>query len=263
MNFRVIRALIIKYAFICSRNTFRCMDVIFWPVMDLLLWGLVTVYMMKVSNAVPTLVTFLIAAIILWNVTYRAQQVVSVSFLDDVWSRNLLNIFAAPIRASEYVGAAYLMGAAQAVFVVLLLGGLAAMVHSFNLFTLGANLALLFVNLLLMGWSMGLVTTGFILRFGPPAEALAWAIPGILQPVSAVFYPISVLPSWLQPVAQCVPASHVFEGMRQLLATGAVDAHHLWCAFALNAFYMVVAAMTFRYFLEGARTRGFLAKYGA
>src|SRR5688572_10446437 len=146
MNWRVVRALILKYAFICSRNTFRAMDVFFWPVMDLLVWGFLSVYMLKVSHAVPSLITFLIAATILWNVLYRAQQVVSVSFLDDVWSRNLLNIFAAPIRPAEYVGAAYIMGFLQSLIVVVLLGVMAAFMYSFNVLTLGFEFAFLFAN---------------------------------------------------------------------------------------------------------------------
>ncbi|MBI4532603.1 MAG: ABC transporter permease [Candidatus Melainabacteria bacterium] len=261
MNWRVVRALIIKYAFICSRNSFRAMDLCFWPVMDLLVWGFVTVYMLKVSHAVPAAITFLIAATIMWNVLYRAQQVISVSFLDDVWSRNLLNIFVAPIKVSEYIAAAYLMGLVQAVIVVCLLGGLACLIYSFNVLSLGVSFALLFGNLLLMGWSMGLLTMGCILRWGPPAEALAWAIPFLVQPLSAVFYPVSILPAWLQPVAWCVPASHVFEGMRQVLEKGQLDAYHLWAASLLNILYMVVVAQVFQHFLAQARKRGYLAKY--
>ncbi|HEY9787784.1 MAG TPA: ABC transporter permease [Candidatus Obscuribacterales bacterium] len=263
MNFRVVKALILKYGYICSRNTFRALDIFFWPVMDLLVWGFVSVYMMKSTNALPALVTFLIAAAILWNVMFRAQQVVSVSFLDDVWSRNLLNIWAAPIRPIEYVGAAYIMGLAQAVIVLVLVGGLAIPFYSFNIFSLGVGFAFLFVNLLMMGWSMGLLVTGFILRWGPPAEALAWAVPFIVQPVSAVFYPISVLPPWLQPVAYAVPAAHVFEGMRQLIQHGQIAPVHIWCAVGLNLLYMFFSACMFKFCFEQARRRGFLAKYAA
>ncbi|HEY9677662.1 MAG TPA: ABC transporter permease [Drouetiella sp.] len=262
MNWRIIRALIIKYAFVVSRNTFRLMDLFFWPVLDLVLWGMVTIYMMKVSNGAPALVTFLIAAIILWNVLYRAQQLVSVSFLDDVWSRNLLNIFGAPIRASEYIGASFIMGLMQATLVLLLLGTLALFLHSLNIFSLGFMLAFFFVNLLFMGWSLGLLVTGAILKWGPPAEALAWAVPGLVQPLSAVFYPVSVLPGWLQPIALCFPASHVFEGMRQILAGHGVDQHHLWCAVLLNIVYMFASGWAFKVCLEGAKARGFLVKYG-
>ncbi len=262
MNFRVIKALMIKYAFIVSRNNFRLMDLFFWPVMDLLLWGMVTIYMMKVSKSAPALVTFLIAGIILWNVLYRAQQLVSVSFLDDVWSRNLLNIFGAPIRASEYVGAACLMGLMQGLVVLLLLGTLSIFLHSLNVFSLGYILAFFFANLLIMGWSLGLMVTGCILKWGPPAEALAWAVPGLVQPIAAVFYPVSVLPGWLQPVALAFPASHIFEGMRSALAGQALEPHHLWWAVVLNIVYLILFGYFFQASLEDARKRGFLVKYG-
>jgi ABC-2 type transport system permease protein len=261
MNYRVIKALVLKYGFVCSRNTFRAMDIFFWPLMDLLVWGFLTLYLLKVSNAVPSMITFLIGAVIMWNILYRAQQVISVSFLDDVWNRNLLNIFAGPVRLSEYVAATYLMGFLQAVIVLLLLAGAAAIFYSFNLFALGLAFAGFFANLLLMGWAMGLFTTGVILRFGPPAEALAWAVPFLIQPLSAVFYPVSVLPHWLQPVARLVPSSYVFEGMRQILEHKTCDGGALVFAFALNLFYMGVAACIFRYLFEEARMKGLLAKH--
>ncbi len=125
MNLRVIKALVLKYLYVCSRNTFRALDVFFWPVMDLLIWGFMSIYMMRVTTTVPKMVPMLISAIILWNVLYRAQQVVCVAFLDDVWSRNMLNIWAAPIRPIEYVGAGYVVGFMQAFIVVVVMGSLA------------------------------------------------------------------------------------------------------------------------------------------
>lgn len=263
MNWRTVRALVLKYAYICSRNTFRAMDVFFWPVMDLLVWGFLTIYMLKVSAAVPSAITFLIGAIIMWNILYRSQQVVCVSFLDDVWSRNLLNIFAGPVRIREYVASACLMGLLQSVVVLVILAAIAAMFYSFNVLNLGLHLGALFANLLFMGWAAGIATTGIIVRWGPPAEALAWAIPFLLQPFSAVFYPVSILPQWMQPLAYIVPASHVFEGMRELLATGTMAEHHFWCALGLNVVYMILSCLIFRSFFEEARRKGLLAKYCA
>lgn len=263
MNPRVIRALLLKYCFICSRNTFRAMDVFFWPLMDLLVWGFLTVYLLKVSNAVPTMITFLIGAVILWNILYRAQQVISVSFLDDVWNRNLLNIFAGPVRLREYIAATYVMGIVQSIIVLALLSSGAAIFYSFNLFDLGLVFGGFFINLLLMGWSLGLLTTGVIVRFGPPAEALAWAVPFLIQPVSAVFYPVSVLPPWLQAVSKVVPSSYVFEGMRDVLSHKSYDPISLVLAFGLNIVYMAIAALVFKHFFEEARMKGLLAKYGS
>ena len=262
MNFRVVRALIMKSGLIWSRNSFRILDIVFWPVIDLLVWGFVTLYMLKVGNALPTLITFLIAAIIFWNILFRSQQVVCVSLLDDVWSRNLLNIFAAPIGTAEYICATYVLGFVQSLIIICLLGALALAIYSFNILTLGFGVSILFANLLLMGWALGLFTNGFILRFGPPAEGLAWALPFLVQPISAVFYPVTILPVWLQPVAWCVPATYVFEGMRHILATGHINWYYMRCAFFFNIIYMVVAAFVFHFLFEEARKKGYLAKYG-
>ncbi len=262
MNLRTVRALLIKIAFAWSRNTFRVMDIFFWPLIDLLVWGYLTIYMLKVGGNVPSLITFFIAAIILWNVLYRAQQVISVTFLDDAWSRNLLNIFVAPIRISEYIGASYIVGLIQSIIIVCFLGGLAIVMYSYNLFALGFSGALLFCNLILMGWSLGLLTTGFILRFGQPAEGLAWALPFLIQPVSAVFYPVTILPNWLQPIALCIPSTYVFEGMRQIIAKGFLDWHYLQNAFLLNVLYMILCAIAFKFLFEETRRMGNLGKYG-
>lgn len=262
MNLRTVRALLIKVAFAWSRNTFRLMDIFFWPLLDLIVWGYLTVYMLKVGSGVSTFITFFIGAIIFWNVLYRTQQVISVSFLDDAWSRNLLNIFVAPIRISEYIAATYVVGLIQSLLIVCFLGCLAISIYSYNLFALGFSGSLLFGNLILMGWSMGLLATGFIIRFGQPAEGLAWALPFLIQPLSAVFYPVTVLPAWLQPIACSLPSTHVFEGMRQIIAKGFLDWHYLQNAFLLNIIYMIVCAIAFKYLFEETKRLGNLGKYG-
>ena len=253
-----VYALILKYVYICSRNSFRAMDVLFWPVMDLLVWGFVTLYMLKVSNAVPGMITFLIGAVIMWNVFYRAQQVVCISFLEDLWSRNLLNIFTAPVQIKEFVTAAYVLGLIQATLVALILSIVAGTFYGFNILNLGVYAGLLFANLMIMGWALGMVSTALIVRWGPQAEVLAWAVPFVVQPVSAVFYPVSVLPQPLQVVANLVPAAHVFEGMRAVMTSGAESA--IW-AFVLNIVYLVGAGALFRLLFEQAREKGLLAKY--
>jgi ABC-2 type transport system permease protein len=237
------------------------MDIFFWPVVDLFMWGFLTLYMLKISHAVPTLITCLISASILWRILFCAQNSVTIAFLEDVWSRNLINIFVAPIKTVEYISAAYFSGCVQAVAITIILGILAAAAYSFNLLNLGLGFIFLFVNLLFVGWSLGLFSVGLILRLGPSAEVLAWAIPFLLQPVSAVFYPVSALPKWLQLVALCVPSAHVFEGMREILSTSHLAPYHIWCAFLLNLVFMVLSSVAFHLFLQSARRRGLLAKY--
>ncbi len=262
MRWNRIQALVLKYVYGCSRNAFRVMDVCFWPVMDLLVWGFVTVYLLKVSGAVPAMITFLIGAAVLWNVFYRAQQAVCLSFLDDLWSRNLLNVFTAPVKVSEFIAASYILGLAQALVVLLMLSGLSALMYKFNVLSYGFELALLFVNLILTGWALGLAAVSLIVRWGPQAEVLAWAVPFVVQPMCAVFYPVSVLPAWLQVCARCVPASYVFEGMRAAISGSHADVSgYVTTAFLLNVVYLALAGILFKFMFEQARDRGLLAKY--
>ncbi len=260
MNWQCVAALCKRYIYIYSRNSFRILDIVFWPIMDLMVWGWVSSYLLTRQNGMPQMVTFLIGAIILFNVLYRAQQGITVSFLEDIWSRNLLNIFAAPVRAIEFVFATYIVGLVQALAVLAVMALAAASIYSFNLSNIGWALIPLFLNLLVMGWWLGLLTTGLILRFGNQAEALAWAIPFLVQPLSAVFYPVSTLPNFLQPVANFIPAAHVFEGMREVLQQNSFPTKHLTEAAILNVGYMTLAAIFFAQMFKQARKKGFLSK---
>lgn len=262
MNWRRVNALVLRYTYLYTRSVPRVAEMFFWPVMDLLVWGFITVYLLRLGHQLPATVTFLLGSMIFWDILYRAQQAVTISFLEDIWARNLLNIFVSPIRISEFIAATYVVGFVKILITVAILVVLAYTLYSFNLFQMGFSLIPLFVNLLLMGWAVGMVTTALIMRWGQSAEALAWGIPFLIQPVAAVFYPLDVLPRWLQPIALAIPATHVFEGMRQVLRGEGLSAHYVVWAFVLNVVYLAGAAVFFRYTFNVAREKGLLAKLG-
>jgi len=262
MNLRRVGALVLRYTFLYTRSLPRVAEMFFWPVMDLLVWGFITVYLMRLQNRLPATVTFLMGSMIFWDILYRAQQAVTISFLEDIWARNLLNIFVAPIRMSEFIAATYVVGFVKILVTVAVLASLAALFYSWNLFQMGFALLPLFANLLLMGWAVGMVTTALIMRWGQSAEALAWGIPFLIQPVCAVFYPLNVLPAWLRPISLCIPATHVFEGMRQVLRGEGLPMNHLLWAFGLNVLYLIAGTAFFRYMFGVAREKGLLAKLG-
>lgn len=261
INFGRVLALFRRYMFIYFRNSFRILDIFFWPIMDLLVWGWVSSYLISQNNkGLPAMVTFLIGAIIMFNVLYRSQQGITVAFLEDVWSRNLLNIFAAPVRASEFVAATYIVGFVQSLLVLLVMALFAFWFYSFDLTNLGTTLLPFFANLLIMGWALGLFTTGMILRYGNGAEPLAWAVPFLIQPLSAVFYPVSILPGFLQPLARCLPSTHVFEGMRGVLQQHRFPTDELLYATGLNVIYMALGALFFTHMFSEARKHGLFSK---
>lgn len=253
-----IAALLLRYLYLYRRSLARAMEVFFWPVMDLLVWGFVTVYFQKL--AAPRALLFLLGAVIFWDVFYRSQQAITLSLTEEVWVRNLLNVFIAPVRTTELVLATCLLGVIRAVLSAAVLGVLAFVFYTFDLRTLGPALLPYLVSILLFGWAVGMTTMAIILRFGHAAEALIWGTPFLLQPISAAFYPVSVLPPVLRKIALALPTTHVFEGMRATLQTGRPDFTPLLPAYALNAVYLALAGAFFGWMMKRVREKGYLAR---
>ncbi len=261
MNFRVLGSIALRYFWLYTRHPVRIVELIFWPFVQLLVWGFLTKSLQsETSGDFPQTITYLIGAIILWDALFRSQQGVAISFLEDVWTRNLLNVFAAPVRTAEYVGAMFLVGFCRVMVTGLILAIIAIAAYQFNLFQLEIALVPFYLNLLLFGWAMGLISVSLILRFGHGAESLAWAIPFMVQPFSAVFYPVSGLPAWLQPLANVLPSTHVFEGMREVIQSGTFPGGHMIASLALNVVFLAAALWLIHSMLTGARRKGFLVK---
>lgn len=255
-----IGALLLRYIFLYRRSAARMMGILFWPFMDLCVWGFLTSYLERF--AAPSAVTFLLGAVIFWDIFYSAQQAITLSITEEIWARNILNIFVAPVRTWELLVATCLIGVFRATLSATILAVLARLFYGFPLFAIGLPLVPFYFSLLLFGWAMGMFTMALVLRFGQAAEALIWGIPFLIQPISAVFYPIRVLPPWLRPIAKALPSTHVFEGMRAALQTGRVDAGTLVAAVALNAVYLAAAAAFFGWMLGRVREKGYLSRLG-
>lgn len=255
---RRVGAMLLRYLYIHQRSIPRLMEILFWPVMGLLVWGFLVRYMRQVS--VPGAVSFLIGSLILWEVLYRAQQSISLSITEEYWVRNITNLFISPLRVHELVLAACLMGLIKCSVVTVFLAVLAQVGYAFDLLRVGPALIPFYGNLLLFGWAMGLGTMGLIFRFGRASEGLIWGVPFLLQPLSAVFYPVSVLPSWLQPVSLALPSTYVFEGMRAALAGHGLDGGLLLRCFALNLVWLAAGGVYFGWTLKKVRELGYLAR---
>jgi ABC-2 type transport system permease protein len=262
MNLRIVHALLLRYIFLYTRSPVRMVEMVFWPIVDMLVWGFLTIFLQQsTSGNFPHFITYLLGAMILWDILFRAQQGVAISFLEDVWTRNLLNIFVAPVRTVEYLSATFVVGLLRICVTAVALVVIGWLAYSFNVWVMRWWLIPFFFNLMLFGWSLGMISTALILRWGQAAESLAWAVPFFIQPVVAVFYPLSVLPGWLQPVALAIPATHVFEGMREVMKTGTMSWAPLCWAFALNLVYLALAGGLFAWILNFTRKRGLLTKF--
>lgn len=261
MNPRVIIALVKRYSFLYLRNPVRATELVFWPAMELLLWGFLTVFIQReTSGDFSNFIRFLIGATIFWDVLFRSQMGVSVSFLEDMWTRNLLNVFVAPIRKREYLAAMFCMGVLRVSVVVLVLSLIAWLLYAFNLYAFSWNLLPFFAMLMVFGFSLGIISVSLILRWGQAAQSLAWAVPFMIQPFSAVFYSVDTLPPVMQFVAWCLPSTYIFEGMRELVGTGLMNWDAIWISALLNVAYLAFSSVIFIWMFAKARKFGLLTK---
>ncbi len=241
----------------------RLLELLYWPVLQMTIWGFTSTFLARNSGSTAALAGgALLGGVLLWEVALRSQMGMSITFLEEIWSRNLGHVFVSPLRPIEMVAALIGMSMLRMLTGVIPATLLAWALYAFNLFAIGPVLLLFFVNLMVMGWAVALAVISLILRHGAGAEALAWSVLFGLTPFSAVFYPVSILPHGAREIAFLVPASHVFEGMRAALLTGHIVWAELGWAVLLNVIWLVGATAIFTRQFQVARTRGALISIG-
>jgi len=253
--------MIIRHLFVWPREIEAIAEAFWWPSFDLFLWGLMTVYIQKTQNVPSVFISFFLGAIILWMFVYRSQQEMGFTFLREAWDRNILNIFTTPLTIWEFVSSTLILGMIKLAISAIWMVFLGYILFSFNVFSFGWYLIPFVINLLVTGWSAGFIINGLILRYGYRVQAFAWTLVLIIQPFSAVFYPVSVLPSWMQPVAYALPTSYIFEGMRKVLSEGVMDNSFVVIASILNLLYLTLSIMLFKNFFRGAQKSGAIVKF--
>jgi ABC-2 type transport system permease protein len=261
-SLRRIGAMLRRYAYLLRSSGIRLLELIYWPFLQMLTWGFLQQYLAATTNKLAQAAGVLIGAVLLWDILFRSKIGFSTTFIEEMWSRNLGNLLTSPLRPFELVLALSVWSVLRLLVSMVPVAVAAYFIFGFNLLSLGLALVAFFCLLVLTSWSLGLISAGVILRYGLGAEELAWSLAFILLPLSCVYYPVSVLPAWLQPVALALPPTHVFEGMRSILLHGTFDASDLWWALGLNAVYLLVGYLAFRWFLQSARVNGTLLQLG-
>ena len=265
---RRIWGMMYRHLALYRRSWPRLLELAYWPTLQMCIWGFTSTYIasrMAVGGQMAPVYQVggvLLGGVLLWEVALRSQMGVAISFLEEIWSRNLGHVFVSPLRPWELVAALIGMSFLRMSAGVLPAALLAWVLYAFNIFALGPVLVLFALNLMIMGWWVSLGVVSLILRHGAGAEALAWSVLFGLTPFAAVFYPVSVLPSGFQAVALAMPAAHVFEGMRAVLATGVTPWPAVGWAFGLNLLWLVAAGLLFARQFQVARERGALLSIG-
>lgn len=259
---RRLGAMVLRYLYLLRSSGPRMLEVFYWPTVQLILWGFITQFFMTNSSWLAQASGVLMAAVLLWDVLFRGQLGVSLAFFEEMYSRNLGHLFVSPLRPYELILALLTISFIRTLAGVGVAAALAVPLFGFSIFSLGLPLIGFFANLLIMGWSIGLMVSSLVLRYGLGAESLAWVAIFALAPVSGIYYPIAILPDWLQPVAWALPSSHVFEGMRAVLIEQQMRWDHLLAAIGLNILYIALGSGLFLYAFQVARRRGSLLHTG-
>ncbi|BAV34152.1 ABC transporter [Sulfuricaulis limicola] len=261
-SLRRVYALVLRHTYLLRSSGPRILELVYWPTVQMILWGFITVFLVNHSSWIAQASGVLLSGVLLWDVLFRGQLGVSLVFMEEMWSRNLGHLFVSPLRPFELGCALLTMSLIRTLIGV---GGAALIaipLFDFSVFSLGLPLLAFFINLIVMGWAIGLLVSGIVLRYGLGAESMAWIAIFAVQPISGVYYPIATLPEWLQYVAAILPSSHVFEGMRSVLFDHVFRADLLLHAVLLNVVYLTAGFAAFLAFFKVARVRGQLLHVG-
>lgn len=259
---RRIAAMVLRHLYLLRSSWPRIFELMYWPTIQMILWGFITLFLATTSSYIAEAAGVLISAVLLWDVLFRGQLGFSLSFLEEVWSRNLGNLCVSPLKTGEFLTALMVMSLLRTLLGILPAAGLAIVFYEVSVFEMGLALIAFFANLLVMGWAIGMFVAALILRVGQGAENVAWLAIFLIAPISAIYYPVAVLPDWLQFIAWGLPTAVVFEGMRAVLIEGVFSLPLLLRAILLNLLYLGLGAAAFFYSFQVARRRGLLLQIG-
>ena len=244
MNFYAIFGVFLRYFYVMRKGLHQLCDLLYWPLVDILLWGLASVWMQKESQE-HQLPLLLMTALIFWHITWRGSTDISVSLLQEFWHRNLINLFSTPLKISEWIAGMLLLCICKLAVMIVFGSVMVYILYSLNVFAIGWTFLPFAASLLIFGWTIGFFSSSLIIYWGHKVEMLAWMTPYLFAPFSAVFYPVAVLPGWAQSIAYCLPTTYIFEGMRSILTAGEFPFHFFWISIALNLLFLSAALYTF------------------
>lgn len=256
MNLGRVWALVVRHLYNLRHNLDNLSDSFYWPAIDILSWGLTFRYVQEASVGIPKVIVMMLSALIFWQVVWRGQYEITRSFLEEIWNRNLVNIFTSPLTVNEWIAGVIALGMIKMFFTFLFSAFLAWVLYLVNIFAFGFLIIPFLLCLLMMGWWVGLIVTGILVYFGQNIQTLAWAGVYLIFPFSAIYYPVSSLPIWAQRISAFVPTSYIFEGMRELVLTGNFSSSKLAMSFFLNILYFILATLFFKFIFKKSKEKG-------
>jgi ABC-2 type transport system permease protein len=258
MKWHRVWAMVLKYAYITKNRVDRLFDIVYWPVLNIFIWGFLTVYINQISDY--NLLSMILGGIILWLFVWRSTQDMGLFILEEFWNRDLYHLYSSPIRPIEHITAIIITGLMRAIAAFILVLAVSAIFYSFSIFIFGIYLPLFVLMLTLVGWVLGIFIIGMIFRWGHRIQVFAWSIPFGIQPFCCILYPLSSLPFWAVPIAVALPPTHVFEAMRAVLEGSPLPINSIVYAALSTLVLLVLGIMFLQSSIRQARRSGMIAK---
>ena len=263
MNLTRVMAVALRQFYLMRGSYARFVPLFLWVAIDIVLWGYMSKFLNGMANTEYNFVPALLGAVLLWDFLSRVLQGVTISFFEDVWSRNLLNVFASPLTILEYQTGLVVASIATSSIGLVVMLLLSSTVFGLSFATFGLAFIPFILILFMFGIALGIAATAMVLRLGPASEWFVWPIPAMLSPFVGVYYPISTLPAWMQMMAKILPPTYVFESLRSLVANGHASLDNFLWGFGLSTIYILLASWLFNQTFKHALNTGLIARYSA
>tara|TARA_A100001011_G_scaffold377329_1_gene440843 strand:- start:364 stop:1155 length:792 start_codon:yes stop_codon:yes gene_type:complete len=262
MNWHKIYALSLRHLYLIRSSFPRILDLIYWPTIQIFLWGFISKFFTASSEYYNNTVGIILTAAILYDFLFRSSISYNMMFLEEIWSRNFTNLFIAPIKISEIIAALTFTAILRTLIGLVPAALIAIPLFGVSIFKIGPPLVFLLISLYVFGVTLGLLVTSGLLRYGPSFENIAWASLFFLAPLGCIYYPIEILPDWLQTFSKLLPLVYIFEEMRNILINDVVNYIEIFKAIAISFAYFMFGVIIFYWSYYGARMRGTLINIG-
>ena len=262
MNWNKIFALSLRHVYLIKGSFPRILDLIYWPTIQIFLWGFISKFFTLSSSYYNNTVGIILSAAILYDFLFRSSISYNMMFLEEIWSRNFTNLFIAPIKIKELITALTFTAIFRTLIGLVPAALIAIPLFGISIFKIGLPLVFLLTALYIFGVTLGLLVTSGLVRFGPSFENIAWASLFFLAPLGCIYYPIEILPEWLQLIAKLLPLVHIFEEMRNILINNVINYFEISKGIFLSILYFIIGVIVFYWSYDGAKKRGTLINIG-
>lgn len=258
MNINRIYAIVLRNLYTFRSNYDRIFDAFYWPTLEIIIWGITSHYIISLSKEFSYVLILIISGLTFWFIVGRSQYETNVALLEDIWSKNLINIFVSPLTFFEWIVGVLTIGIIKSMISFGTAAVVAFLFYKFSIFMYGFYLLPFILLLMMTGWWVSFFIGGAILRYGTKVQTFAWTLISLLSPFSGVYYPISTLPEFIQKVSYLLPTTYVFEGMREIIFQHTLNPYTLLMALLLNMIYLIFGILYMRRSYNTTLNKGLL-----